>query len=95
MLTLHYMPNTSSALHLHPTLFPLTFCTNLYSPFFIPIYLSTSQSTFPLTKLARPRSASLALISSVVRPLGIPRTIILACVYLLPSLRSSSVGDLS
>ena len=52
-------------------------------------------NTFPLTKLARPRSASLALISSDLR---IPHTIILALkclrLLLLPSLRLSSVGDL-
>ena len=32
MLTLRYMPNTSSVLHLHPTLFVQSLC----SPFLIP-----------------------------------------------------------
>ena len=36
MLTLRYMPNTSSVLHLHPTLVPLLFVQSLYSPFLIP-----------------------------------------------------------
>ena len=31
MFTLHYMPNTSSVLHLHPTLVPLVFVRSLYS----------------------------------------------------------------
>ena len=32
MLTLRYMPNTSSVLHLHPTLVHLLFVQSLYSP---------------------------------------------------------------
>ena len=38
MLTLRYMPNTSSVLNFHPTLVPLLFVQSLYSLFFI--YLS-------------------------------------------------------
>ena len=33
MLTIRYMPNTNSVLHLHPTLVPFGFCT-------IPIYIT-------------------------------------------------------
>ena len=38
VLTLRFMPNTSSVLYLHPTLVPLVFVQSLYSPFLF-IYL--------------------------------------------------------
>ena len=43
MLTLRYMPNTSSVLHLHYTLVPLGFYTIPIFPFF---YLLVSPSLF-------------------------------------------------
>ena len=36
MLTLRYMLNASSVLHIHPTLVQLVFVKSLYSPFLIP-----------------------------------------------------------
>ena len=68
MLTLRYMPNTSSVLHLQPTLVPLLFVQSLYifplfnSILFIYLYVHVVRSSFgPSTLMGSWRSILVAV----------------------------------